>query len=186
MWLFQEQTPVVLGKTGTVFLLIFSAVSALLNIWQQYKVRAAERLLGALQTAESALHTTETEMNVYRSRCERQTAELAEANRKIGELNAKTDLSAVLQMLSETIALTRESVDLSRKFDRENSQLNASLARTLEKHGESDRQIFGEIRDSLANLTHATKELSADIQEHRQDTARMVSDVMKAIEGTPR
>jgi predicted nucleic acid-binding Zn-ribbon protein len=179
VWLIiQEQTPVVLGQAGTIFLAVFSILLAALNAIQFYKAKNIERL-------NQALHTTETEMNVYRQRAERQTKELADANQKIGELAAKTDLSGVLTMLSETITLTRESVDLSRKFDRENSQTNISIANLLERHGESDKQIFGSIDESLRNTVCTLKELKEEIQDHRRDAQRMMETVVKTIKRHP-
>jgi predicted nucleic acid-binding Zn-ribbon protein len=179
VWLIiQEQTPVVLGQTGTVFLAVFSFLLAVLNAVQFYKAKNIERL-------NQALHTTETEMNVYRQRAERQTKELAEANQKIGELAAKTDLSAVFTMLAETITLTRESVDLSRKFDRENTQTNISIANLLQKHGESDKEIFSSIDESLKNTVGTLKELKAEIQDHRKDARQMAETVVKTIKRQP-
>jgi HAMP domain-containing protein len=180
MLLIQElqQTPIVLGQTGTLLMTALALVLAVLNAIQFYKAKNIERL-------NQALHTTETEMNVYRQRAERQTKELADANQAIGELKAKTDLSAVLTMLSETIALTRESVDLSRKFDRENSQTNVSIANLLKKHGESDQQIFGSINDSLRSTAATLKELQQEIRDHRKDARTMIDDVMRTIKRQP-
>jgi chromosome segregation ATPase len=170
-----ETMPVVMGKTGTVLLALITFALAILNAFQFYKAKNIERL-------NSALHTTETEMNVYKSRAERQSKELAEANQTIGELKAKTDLSEVLKMLNETITLTRESVDLSRKFDRENSQLNVSFVRSLEKHAESDREIFGDIAESLKQNTQTLSELETEIRSHRKDAAQMVRGLTDKID----
>jgi hypothetical protein len=164
--------PVQLGATGTFILSGMFIVSAAANIWQVVKAKNEQRL-------SQALHTTETEMNVYRQRADRQTKELAEANQKIGELTAKTDLSQVIEMLSV-------SVDLSRKFDRENTAVNAGIMRMLELHGQSDKQIFIEIKDGLASLVDVTKELSTEIRDHRKDALSMIDGVqsqLRAIEG---
>ncbi|MDT5061503.1 MAG: hypothetical protein QOH63_1962 [Acidobacteriota bacterium] len=174
-----QQTPVVLGQTGTIILGVILLVLAALNTYQFYKAKNVERL-------DQALHTTETEMNVYRQRAERQSKELAEANQRIGELTSKTDLSAVLTMLSDTISLTRESVELSRKFDRENSQTNLSIANLIQKHGESDKEIFRSIDESLKETTATLKELKDEITGHRAEAATMVKNVvgqLKGIEG---
>ena len=167
MFLQIQQIPVVLGPTGTLILGLILFGLAVLNAIQFYKAKNVERLT-------SALSASETERKVHEEASKRKTEELAEANRKVGELAAKTDLSAVLTMLSETITLTRESVDLSRKFDRENSQLNVSLVRTIEKHGESDKEIFGSIDNSLKHTAEALRELKDEIQSHRKDSKQMV------------
>jgi uncharacterized protein YukE len=167
----QDQMPVKLGTAGTFLLSGMFLLSAAFNVWQAIKAKNEQRL-------DQALHTTETEMNVYKQRAERQSKELAEANQKIGELSAKTDLSQVIEMLSV-------SVDLSRKFDRENTAVNTGIMKMLELHGQSDRQIFTEIKDSLANLVDVTKELSTEIRDHRKDAHSTNDDIqshLKAIE----
>ena len=177
--------PVTLGPLGTLLLSLLTLILAGLSIWQQYRYRTLERALQALKAAESALHITETEMGVYKQRAERQTLELADANQKIGELQAKTDLSGVLTMLSETIALTRESVDLSRKFDRENSQSNILIVRALEKHGESDREMYAGFSEALKTVAETLIEVKDEVIEHRKDAHLMSEELKKAIKRGP-
>lgn len=179
--LFQDQIPVKLGATGTFLLSLIAFALAALNIWQLYKYKAIQRALDALKAAESAIHITRTEMEVYEKRAERLEKENAEANRRVGELSAKTDLSAVLTGLTEMIGLTREAVDLSRKFDRENAQTNLHIANLLERHGNQDKLVFDEIRSSLENLVTATKSLSNEVQKHRKESREMADAVLKAV-----
>ena len=170
----QETLPVKLGSTGTFILTTMFLVSAALNVYQVWKRKTVE----SLQTALSA---SETERKIHEEASKRKSAELAEAHQTIGELKAKTDLSAVLTMLSETITLTRESVDLSRKFDRDNAQLNSNIVRALEKHGESDIQIFGSIDTSLKETAQTLHELKVEIQDHRKKAGEMIDSVLDAI-----
>jgi hypothetical protein len=174
-----QQVPVVLGSTGTILLGLIIFALTVLNAIQYYKAKNVERLTNALSV-------TETEMDVYKSRCLRLEKENADLHQENGALRAKTDLSQVIEMLSVT-------VDLSRKFDRENAQLNINIVKALEKHGESDVQIFGSIDQSLKataatlnELKNEVHEQTSELRDHKKNAAVMVDSLTKEIRRTKR
>lgn len=161
-----------LSPTGQVLLAIYGFFSLGLNIWLVFRSKTTKALQESVTANESATKALKEEMEVYKERSERLHGENIEVRAKNAALEAKTDLTPLMESIATQIRLSQEQMDLSRKFERESAQITSNVSSVLERllasessgHKmltealENNRETIGEMRDVLTELRRQVQE----------------------------
>lgn len=141
--IFQGGIPVVLGPIGTALAILYGIATTAVSIYLYWRSNEAAHLRSALQTSEG-------EGAIYKRQAERlreenkglQTA-LQEKEHAIGELQARTNLSAVISVTTDILETSRAAI----------SDIEAAHREILERlKGESGEKALARIEVAIHEL----------------------------------
>lgn len=166
--LFQlNQIPVVLGQWGTIIISILGTLSVAMNGWLLYRSQTTSVL-------KESIGAYKGEMDILKIKLERIEGELNVEKTLNATLQAKTDLSSVMGLLTESLELTRA-------FHREQSNVVSSSTEVLKRLLESDTKNNEVLHKTISDCGFAISELRDEIREDRKETAESFSQVSSIL-----
>jgi|SRR6185437_10113228 len=144
--------PVSAWPIGTILLLIFSFASGVLNLVQLGLRNAARKWETAAKAAEAAATAHESNLTACRERAAELTRDNEVKARRIGELEAKTDLDVVKTQIAEIGQLiARESAESRLQVVQTIQSITKEMMAGFSKHAEEDRAH----NERVANILNA-------------------------------